>query len=49
MLYHQTTTNQTILKELKTIPYYKYELMTPNKGIFNMAKNYVYLAVYLKT
>ena len=31
MLYHQTTTNQTKINELKTIPCYKYELMKPSK------------------
>ena len=33
MHYHQTTTNQTKINELKTIPCYKYELVKPSKGI----------------
>ena len=37
MLYHQTTTNQTKINELKTIPSYKYEVMRPSKGIVNLA------------
>ena len=37
MPYHQTTTNQTKIKELKTITCYKYELMRPSKGIVNLA------------
>ena len=37
MLYHQTTTNQTKLNELKTKLCYKYGLMRPTKGVFNLA------------
>ena len=37
MLYHQTTTNQTKINELKIIPCYNYELMRPTKGIINLA------------
>ena len=44
MLYHQTTTNQTKIIELKTIPFY--ELMRPSKSIINLAN--VHLAVYLE-
>ena len=33
MLYHQTTTNQTKINELKVILCYKYELMRQSKGI----------------
>ena len=33
MLYHQTTTNQTKINELKIILCYKYELMRQSKGI----------------
>ena len=36
MLYHETTTNQTKINELKTIPCYKYELMRPSKSIDNL-------------
>ena len=36
MLYHQTTTNQTKINELKTIPCYKYELMKTSKGIITV-------------
>ena len=38
MLYHQTTTNQTKINELKIILCYKCELMRPSKGIINLAK-----------
>ena len=37
MLYHHTTTNQTIIKELKIIPCYKFELIRRSKGIINLA------------
>ena len=37
MLYHQTTTNQTKINELKIILCYKCELMRPSKGITNLA------------
>ena len=37
MLYHQTTTNQTKINELKIILCYKCELMRPSKGIINLA------------
>ena len=37
MLYHQTTTNQIKLNELKIILSYKCELMRPSKGIINLA------------
>ena len=37
MLYHQTTTNQTKINELKIILSYKYGLMRPSKGIINLA------------
>ena len=37
MLYDQTTTNQTKINELKTLPCYKFELMRPSKGIINLA------------
>ena len=36
MLYHHTTTNQTIIKELKIIPCYKFELIRRSKGIINL-------------
>ena len=36
MLY-QTTTNQTKINELKTIPCFNYELMRPGKCIINLA------------
>ena len=36
MLYHQSTTNQTKINELKTITCYKYELMRPSKGIVTL-------------
>ena len=37
MLYHQTTTNQTKINELKITVCYKCELMRPSKGIINLA------------
>ena len=37
MLYHQATTNQTKINELKIILCYKCELMRPSKGIINLA------------
>ena len=37
MLYHETTTNQTKINELKIIRCYKYELMRPSKGIIILA------------
>ena len=37
MLYHQTTSNQTKINELKIILCYKCELMRPSKGIINLA------------
>ena len=37
MLYHQTTTNQTKINELKIILCYKYELMRLSKSIINLA------------
>ena len=37
MLFHQTTTNQTKINELKIILCYKYELMKQSKGIINLA------------
>ena len=37
MAHHQTTTDQTKINELKIILRYKYELMTPSKGIINLA------------
>ena len=37
MLYHQTTTNQAKISELKIILCYKYELTRPSKGIINLA------------
>ena len=36
MLYHQTTTNQTKINELKIILCYKCELMRPSKGIISL-------------
>ena len=37
MLYHQTTTNQAKINELKIILCHKYELMRQSKGIINLA------------
>ena len=37
MLYHQTTTNQIELNELKIILCCKFELMRPSKDIINLA------------
>ena len=37
MLYHQTTTNQIKINELKIVLCYKYELTRPSKGIVNLA------------
>ena len=37
MLYHQTTTNQTKINELKIILCCKCEMMRPSKGIINLA------------
>ena len=37
ILYHQTTTNQTKINELKITLCYKCELMRPSKGIINLA------------
>ena len=37
ILYHQTTTNQTKINELKMLLCYKCELMRPSKGIINLA------------
>ena len=46
MLYHQTTTNQTKINELKIILCYKCELMRPSKGVINLANlNYVWLFI----
>ena len=36
ILYHQTTTNQTKINELKAIPCYKYELMRLSKDIITV-------------
>ena len=46
MLYHETTTNQTKINELKIILCYKCELMRPSKGVINLANlNYVWLFI----
>ena len=37
MLYHQTSTNQTKIDELKNIQCYRYGLMKPSIGIIKMA------------
>ena len=37
MLYHQTTTKQRKINELKIVLCYNYELMRPSKGIINLA------------
>ena len=37
MLYHQTTTKQTKINELKIVLCYKSELMRQSKGIINLA------------
>ena len=37
MLYHQTTTNQTKINELKITPCYKCERMRSSEGIINLA------------
>ena len=47
MLYHQTTTNQTKMNELKIILCYKYELVRPSKSIINLA-NLGSMAIYLR-
>ena len=48
MLYHQTTTNQTKINELKIMLCYNYnyELMRPSKGIINLA-NLRTMVIYL--
>ena len=47
MLYHQTTTNQTKMNELKIILCYKCELVRPSKSIINLA-NLGSMAIYLR-
>ena len=37
ILYHQATTNPKKIKELKTMPCYKYNLMRPSIGTINLA------------
>ena len=37
MHYHQATTNQTEVKELRIITCYKYELVRPSNGIVSLA------------
>ena len=37
MLYHQTTTNQTKINELKITLCYKCELMRPSKDVISLA------------
>ena len=44
MLYHQTTTNQTKINELKIILSYKCELMRPSKELC-LSQNYVWLFI----
>ena len=48
MLYHQTTTNQIKLNELKIVLCYKCKLMRPSKGIINLANLKTMFGCYLR-